>query len=330
MKMPAAFEFVDAAPLANPAADAFAATIRPCDIGAPLAPAVRAAWSTQRGTSLVAALLVHASLLAAIVAWRQTGGALPAFEEIPVEIVIDAPAPEPETPITEAAVAPPAPAAEQTETPHAEAAANPLAPAQEEQQQQPVVATLEPSPAPDAALVAEQQARAEALRRRAEDAARQKREEIARRREAERVAAEREKRVDERRADERRIEARRAAAQQQLQKRAQERQRVASLAPSHGAGASQGDAFDAASYRQIVARAVTAAVARSCPSSGGGRVVVALVIGASGHIAGASLSGASGNAALDSAAVAAVRRAGPFPAPTGRSSVSVPVAVTCR
>jgi TolA protein len=190
---------------------------------------------------------------------------------------------------------------------------------------------------PDAALVAQERARAEAHRRRIEEAARRQREEIARRREAERVAAVREERAEERRAAEKerraqelRADAKRDAANAQREKRAQESRRVASLAPPQDAGVSRGDSFDAASYRRIVARAVSAAVARSCPASGGGRVVVALVIGGAGQISAASLSGPSGNAALDSAAVAAVRRAGPFPAPTGRSTVSVPVAVTCR
>ena len=90
------------------------------------------------------------------------------------------------------------------------------------------------------------------------------------------------------------------------------------------------DGFDAASYRALIARAVHAAVGSRCSEGAGSRVVIALVVGRSGAIASASVASASGNAAFDLASVAAVRRAGPFPPPTGRSSVSVPVGVACR
>lgn len=337
--MPAIFEFADAAPLDEAQASARAAEIFPRDFGAPPPAAQRLAWSGARRRALAAALVAHACLLAGILAWRQSGGQESLGEEIPIEIVVDTPAadtasppeqaaqsPAPEMKAEEPSAEPPArersaPETAKSESPVEEAGPPPAA-------ETPAVAILAPPQAlpaePDAAFVAQEKARRDAERR-AEDIARKKREEIARQRQAAREEAERE----------RRDEARRAAAQEKREQEkreraAQERRRVAALAPSRGAGLSQGDAFDAASYRQIVARAVSAAVSRACPSGGGGRVVVALTIGASGHIAGVSLSSGSGNGALDAAALGAVRRSGPFPAPTGRSSVSVPVAVTCR
>ncbi|MFT4096089.1 MAG: TonB family protein, partial [Rhodoblastus sp.] len=88
--------------------------------------------------------------------------------------------------------------------------------------------------------------------------------------------------------------------------------------------------FDAASYRALVARAVRAAVGSRCAQAAGARVVIALTIGGSGAISSAGVASSSGNSAFDAASAAAVRRAGPFPPPTGRSAVSVPVAVSCR
>ena len=148
MKMPAAFEFVGAAPLANPAADAFAATIRPREIAAPPAAPARASWSSQRSKALAAAILAHVGLLAGVIAWKQSGGSAPTFEEIPIEIVVESPASEPAAPVQQAAAEQPAqdvakaePPAAKVEPPAEEAAAPPApAPAREE----PTVATLAP------------------------------------------------------------------------------------------------------------------------------------------------------------------------------------------
>ncbi|HMN73558.1 MAG TPA: TonB family protein, partial [Rhodoblastus sp.] len=84
------------------------------------------------------------------------------------------------------------------------------------------------------------------------------------------------------------------------------------------------------SYRALVARAVRAAVGSRCAQAAGARVVIALTIGHSGAISSAGVASSSGNGAFDAASATAVRRAGPFPPPTGRSAVSVPVVVSCR
>lgn len=91
-----------------------------------------------------------------------------------------------------------------------------------------------------------------------------------------------------------------------------------------------GSGFDAASYRAIIARAVKAAVGSKCSFGAGSRVVIALTIGRTGAISGVGIATSSGNGAFDAASLSAVRSAGPFPPPTGRSSVSVPVGVSCR
>ena len=163
-------------------------------------------------------------------------------------------------------------------------------------------------------------------RARAEQHMRQAREE------AERRAAEREQR---------RKAARLSAARAQAERRAEraEARRMAAVerggagsrpAAASGAHVSRATDFDAASYRALVARAVRAAVGSRCSLGAGSRVVIALSIGRSGAVSGASISSPSGNSAFDAASLAAVRRAGPFPPLQGRSGVSVPVGVACR
>ena len=181
----------------------------------------------------------------------------------------------------------------------------------------------------DKAVQRELQRRAERRaieRARAEQHMRQAREE------AERRAAEREQR---------RKAARLSAARAQAERRAEraEARRMAAVerggagsrpAAASGAHVSRATDFDAASYRALVARAVRAAVGSRCSLGAGSRVVIALSIGRSGAVSGASISSPSGNSAFDAASLAAVRRAGPFPPLQGRSGVSVPVGVACR
>lgn len=212
-----------------------------------------------------------------------------------------------------------------------------------------------PAPIPDAALPAaaeqtrlleqREEQRAERERRHAAELARQRMQE--RRKEAARRAEQRAREDERERAAERaqaRDEQRRAAARAEERRRvahagAAERQtagarkavgRPAAEAPAARSRAGDNGAFDASAYRALVARAVRAAVGSRCSQGAGSRVVVALVIGRTGAISSASVTSSSGNSAFDAASAAAVRSAGPFPAPTGRSAVSVPVAVSCR
>ena len=328
-----------ATPLAGLSTDPPPLAVRPTDFAAwqgALAPELAAG----KIKALTVAVLAHVLIGVGVFGWHESGGfAVSGEDEIPVEIVVETAAQGGSTDVssrpdtTAAAPAPPEPAeptAMQGEAqPEATSvAAAPAAPAPNDADDKRLtMAALAPPPAAPAvdAALAGQAARkeAEAARRRREDqehARRIEREKRAQARQTEREAVAREQRA----------EARRAAAAQSRESAAQERRRVASLGQSGGAGETRGDAFDAAAYSQIIKRAVIAAVARACPHGGGGRVVVALKIGAAGQIAAASMSASSGDGAIDSAAVAAVRRAGPFPAPAGRSSVSVPVAVTCK
>lgn len=227
-----------------------------------------------------------------------------------------------------------------------------------------------PAPLPDVLRQAEEErrlteARAEAEERRAREKLAQEQvaqEQLAQeqRRQAAARAAERQRRVEaaqkaaelERREELREKAAARAqareAARAEERRAAQRRVQQASLGrgETHGgaerpsalpsppaaqrARAGDSGGFDPASYRALVARAVRAAVGSRCSQAAGARVVVALTIGGSGAISSASVSSSSGNAAFDAASAAAVRRAGPFPPPAGRSGVSVPVAVSCR
>ncbi|MDE2361385.1 MAG: TonB family protein [Hyphomicrobiales bacterium] len=324
--MPAAFEFADATPLPTPDADARAAAIRPGAVDRTLASTTRAPWRASRKTGLAIALAAHSALLAGVLMWRAEASLSAADEEIPIEIVVESPGAvaDPAPPASQPAVPPMAALdAEQPAPAPSDAAPQATPPAATETSTEPQAETTAARVAPpversDEALLARE--RAAAARAAAER----------------RAETERERKLQVRRAAEReeKQQARRAAERAQREQATRERQRVASLSPDAGAGraarAAPHDAFDAASYRAIVARAVSIAVARACPSGERGRVVVALTIGASGRIAGVALGGSSGDGALDAAALGAVRRAGPFPAPAGRSSVIVPVAVTCR
>ncbi len=73
---------------------------------------------------------------------------------------------------------------------------------------------------------------------------------------------------------------------------------------------------------------------KSCPAGGSGASGVATVsfsITGSGSLAGAHVSGSSGNSALDAEATSMVRRAGPYPPPPsgGTVSLSVPIRFGC-
>lgn len=357
-------------PAANPLADARARAIRPGDLYDGVEGAGRAA-PVENGARTLSAILasgaVHGAALAATLMLASAGGLAPP-NEIPVEIVVEAPAAPPpaeEAPAPEnmAALAPeqerkreapPEAAAQnvrqdsaqerpqeiQQDIQHDSPPSLQQALPQDATQDSPkdvLVANLDspqperaPPPAPvleaapsrlDAQPTADAQ-RAQAAREkaRAEARKREARLEQARRVRAEAAAEESRERVEAARA--RRRQAAEAAPAPPAPVR------LAARVPI-GAGGVR-DSFDPGAYRAIVARAVSAAVGSTCPSAGAGRVVVALAIGANGRISAASLTQASGNAALDSAALSAVRRAGPFPPPSGRAGVRVPVAVSCR
>lgn len=176
-----------------------------------------------------------------------------------------------------------------------------------------------------AARAAERQRRVEAAQR----AAQLERQDEQRERPAARLKAREAARAEERRAAQRRVQ---QASLGRSETRGGAERPSALPAPPAAQRARAGDSggFDPASYRALVARAVRAAVGSRCSQAAGARVVIALTIGGSGAISSASVSSSSGNAAFDSASAAAVRRAGPFPPPSGRSAVSVPVAVSCR
>ncbi|MCC2105432.1 MAG: TonB family protein [Hyphomicrobiales bacterium] len=152
------------------------------------------------------------------------------------------------------------------------------------------------------------------------------------REEAERRAAEREQRRKAARLNAARAQAERRAERAEARRMAAVERGGAGSRPAAASGAhvSRATDFDAASYRALVARAVRAAVGSRCSLGAGSRVVIALSIGRSGAVSGASISSPSGNSAFDAASLAAVRRAGPFPPLQGRSGVSVPVGVACR
>jgi TonB family protein len=337
---------------ADPGVDAVAASIRPAEFGRTFARSrARRRWSAASVIALASVVTAHAGVLAAVAYQRN----LPSFDaatEIPVEIVIEQTpavaepparmaalpvetAPANELKAVEDPTIPEPRAAGAAEPPQAEPAAQTAE--DYEEPERAFVAALPPefSPAARAAQDAADARRAAETEQAAQaERARRERDRRAQRAAQEKAAQEKAEAERERRAESaarKLAEARRVEAKDKREQSVHARQQVASLSPQgRTPREAPRETFDAASYRAIVARAVSAAVGRSCPSAGGGRVVVALLINASGQIASASLSSASGNGALDSAAVAAVRRAGPFPTPSGRSNVSVPVAVTCR
>jgi periplasmic protein TonB len=280
-------------------------------------------WSAASILTVASVAAAHAGLIMAVAANQRDAPDRESGIEIPIEIVVEAlpaasdepavvaarsveTAPPSDLRMDEEATAQPGSTIDVPEPARTEAAAKDIEP---EEAEHAWVATLPPAFASAAPATREApEARSASRAHRARNAGREK------------SHAE----------PERRAEPRKAEGEQKREMTARARLQLASISPGHAERDAQRAQFDAASYRAIVARAVSAAVGRSCPATGGGRVVVALLINSSGQIASASLSGASGNAALDSAAVAAVRRSGPFPAPSSRSNVSVPVAVTCR
>ena len=333
--------WMDAPVAPHPIADALAAAVRPRDLASPPRLEKTAPWLSPRTLTIVVA--GHAALLVvAALTWRAV---LPAggetIQEIPVEIVIEATS-DARSSIAEPVTAQ-AEAARDMATPSAaESVMSAVPEAQTETMAQPADggtardprAVAEPSAPQDSApadtRLAEMAAQMQAQRAAQAD---QERRDAAAHQRAKRLAQERAAQIAEERADierERRAQAKRAAERDLQAQAAQDRRRMA--ARSLGVEQTQraAPAFDAAGYRAIVARTVSAATSRSCSAGGGGRVVVALMIGPSGRVASASLSSASGNSMLDAAALGAVRRAGPFPAPSNHASVSVPVVVICR
>ena len=347
MSLSASLQWVDAPVAPHAVADAMAAALRPGDMAN--APPKR---ETTRGgalrfRALAIVVIGHVALVGlGAFAWRESLRAPEVFEEIPVEIIVESEparmqAAQSAEPVREQAEAPP-PAADSEAAPEQH---DTLTTTPETAVEAPVAAA-QPAPAQpstdDARARAEEHAeqeRAAAQRRAAEAAealaARQAQERAAMvvRERAAREARARAAQAAAERAElarERRAQAKRAAARERQAQAAQERRRIAARTPATAAARPAAVAFDAAGYRSIVARAVSASASRACSAGGGGRVVVALLIAPSGRVSRASVSSASGNATLDSAALSAVRRAGPFPAPSNRASVSVPVVVVCR
>jgi len=344
----ASLQWIDAPVAPHAVADAMAAALRPRDFA--MAPPRRedSHVAAQRMRALAIVVAGHVALLGlGAFAWREGLRTPEVFEEIPVEIIVEnEPARMEPAQKTEAASEPAtthAPVAHSEAAPeHAPIIAPPLPEA-------PVAAATSPASsatpleAPSAeARAADEQAEQEkaAEQRRAAEAAEaqaarqaQERAAMVAREHAAREAKARTAQAAAERAElesERRAQARRAAMRERQAQAAQERRRIAARMPTTSTTRPAAAAFDAAAYRSIVARGVSASATRACSSVGGGRVVVALLIAPSGHIARATVSSASGNATLDSAALSAVRRAGPFPAPSNRASVSVPVVVVCR
>lgn len=336
-------EWMDAPVVPHAVADALAAAARPRDLGAPPPTARRNAPFLSRAPVLAFVFVAHIALVAAAAyAWRESLRLGDHVEEIPVEIVIDAGVLRAEEPL---AAPPPLAAQAQTaeaavEEPTLPAAMAVAEPADIPEQPAPVMreasadsaaetpaASLPPAPTAQPAAQVERDRLEAAARERARRVA-QESAALAAQRRAQEIAQERaEERADMER--ERRAQARRAAEREKQAQAVQERRRIAARSLASEATRPAAAQFDAAGYRSIVARAVSASTRSAC-SSGGGRVVVAMMIGPSGRIASASLSSASGNSALDAAALASVRRAGPFPAPSNRATISVPIVVMCR
>lgn len=271
---------------------------------------------------------------------------VPDEADVAPHVASTAPATPPVSPQASSnAAPPPAPAPAQTsaaEPPPPVAAVPPAGDQQTAREPTPETKSDATPPPPPSAPIARatqeavgnavQMEQKQAERRRAIEQARAEKHTRQAREQAERRAAERERR---------REAARRSAARAEAEQRAEraEARRMAAVerggaasqpAAASGAHAARVSDFDAASYRALVARAVRAAVGSRCSLGAGSRVVIALSIGRSGAISGASISSPSGNPAFDAASLAAVRRAGPFPPLQGRSAVNVPVGVACR
>ncbi|MDE2361270.1 MAG: TonB family protein [Hyphomicrobiales bacterium] len=328
------------------AADAAASNIRPSDFDAMSLAAAAPAEFSRQALAVGAAVALHACLCLGLLHFARasmSGGDVDL--EIPIEVVIDSGATANAVAETRPARAPDRTESAPQQTPEpAEAPAAAPAPTVEAERRAPdTSAAAAPAPpkadVPDAAAARELAAR-EAQRVEMERArrARQLALERARLREREEERARRAAEQARAEANDRRAAARareKRAAQIALASRESARATAAraNAAPAATAARPHGDAtsgFDAASYRALIARAVRAAVGATCSEGAGSRVVIALTIGRTGAIASASIASASGNSAFDAASVAAVRRAGPFPPPTGRARVSVPVGVACR
>ncbi|MBX3525860.1 MAG: energy transducer TonB [Rhodoblastus sp.] len=348
MSLSASLQWVDAPVAPHAVADAMAAALRPGDMANAPPKRETTRGGAQRFRALAIVVIGHVALVGlGAFAWRESLRAPEVFEEIPVEIIVES------APARMQAAQSVEPVLEQAEAPPP-AAVSEAAPEQHDTLTTPLEAAVEtPSaaaaqPAPDQSSTDDARARAEehaeqeraAAQRRAAEAAEalatrqtQERAALVVRERAAREAKARAAQAAAERAElarERRAQAKRAAARERQAQAAQERRRIAARTPATAAARPAAVAFDAAGYRSIVARAVSASASRACSAGGGGRVVVALLIAPSGRVSRASVSSASGNATLDSAALSAVRRAGPFPAPSNRASVSVPVVVVCR
>ncbi|MFO1134997.1 MAG: TonB family protein [Rhodoblastus sp.] len=334
-------EWIDAPVAPHALADAIAAAARPRDLAPPPSKSEGAQIpAALRARTLSMVVAAHAAiLLAGAFAWRASLPTPEAIEEIPVEIVVEGADAMREPALVDAPAPPPPVAAMQDSAATDAADAQPPqqaateAPAQRQAEDDDAASHLQATAPADQAITPEQSARAvkpapSAEAARAAEIEQERREAAARRRAEARAARLAEERAEVER--ERRAQAKRAAERERQAQAAQERRRIAARSMAAEPARPAASAFDAAAYRSIVARAVASSASRSCPAGGGGRVVVALMIAPSGRVASASLSSASGNSVLDAAALAAVRRAGPFPAPSNRASVSVPVVVVCR
>lgn len=341
----------------NAAADAVAALIRPGDFAVALPSGLARVEPAGQFAAAGAALALHACICLGLLNYAPGGAAGGVGDlETPIEVVVEqAGEAGPDAAIAGAAASPAEPAVDQrapTETaqsnPEKPAAAPepPLVVARAADEPPPAAvqaaevaaavaeAIAPPLPAPPALVApdkAAQAAREAAQTERVRERARERAEERERREAIARRAAEK---AEARDAQER------AAARAEAKR---ERARLAMLAPQGDAGSrggvthvarspapDKGGHFDAAAYRALIAGAVRAAVGSRCAQAAGARVVIALTISGSGAISGAAISSSSGNGAFDAASVAAVRRAGPFPPPTGRAGVSVPVGVACK
>lgn len=331
--------------MSTPAADAAAAALRPDQearlFRAPAANARRLGWGAG-----AASFALHGAALAATLAALVAGRPEVDDVVIPIEIAASLEAPQTQADPPQTAPAQPDPAQPETAQPEtAQPEPPPPAPPPETSQSEmrPAderVAAPEPSPAPPIATAAVAPApppRQEAPRKTLaqKDAASEEPapKELARKDPTRKEPA----RKDPARNDMSRKEPPAAKTPPRHDSGAHPSKPHTAAARAHAeparervGGGGLRDDFDPAAYRAIIAHAVSAAVGAACPSAGAGRVVVALAIGGSGRISGVSLARASGNSALDAAALAAVRRAGPFPAPAGRAGVNVPVAVNCR
>lgn len=354
MSLSASLQWIDAPVAPHAVADAMAAALRPSDLATAPPKREEARIAAQGFRALAIVVAGHVALLGlGAFAWRESVRAPEVFEEIPVEIIVESePARMQAALLTEPSREPneaPTPDAQSVAAPEQQTIAPPPPP--QAAVEAPIAATPPPAPTATPAEAAPDEARARAAEEPAaqEKAAAQRRaamdaEALAARQAQERaamVARERSAREAKARAvqaaaeraevaRERQAQAKRAAARERQAQAAQERRRIAARTPPSDSARPAAATFDAAGYRSIVARGVSASASRACAAGGGGRVVIALLIAPSGRVSRASVSSASGNSTLDSAALSAVRRAGPFPAPSNRASVSVPVVVVCR